>query len=75
MYNSRGFEFLAGLLLGGIVGAAIALLLAPQSGEQTREEIRERAIELKMRGEEFSNDAMERAKLMADEGQKRAAEM
>ena len=75
MNNSRGIEFLAGFLLGGIVGAAVALLMAPQSGEQVREELRERGIELRHRGEEFSGEAMQRASQMAEEGQKRAAEM
>jgi gas vesicle protein len=28
--------FLAGFIIGGLVGAAAALVLAPQSGEQTR---------------------------------------
>lgn len=61
MNNSRGLEFLAGFLLGGIVGAAVALLMAPQSGEQIREDLRERGIELRNRSEEFSGEAMERA--------------
>lgn len=75
MNNSRGVEFLAGFLLGGIVGAAVALLMAPASGDQVREELRERGIELRHRGEEFSEEALERAQRMAEEGQKRAAEM
>jgi gas vesicle protein len=44
--------FLAGVLVGGLVGAAAALLLAPQSGEETRTMIRERGIELKSRLEQ-----------------------
>ena len=39
--------FLAGFLVGGLVGAAVALLMAPQSGEETRTVIRDRSIELK----------------------------
>ncbi len=39
--------FLSGLVFGGLVGAAAALLLAPQSGEETRTYIREKSIELK----------------------------
>ena len=75
MNNQRGVEFLAGFLLGGIVGAAVALLMAPASGAETREQLRERGIELRNRGEEFSADAMKNAQMMAEEGQKRAAEM
>jgi gas vesicle protein len=40
-------EFAAGLFLGGLVGAALGLLLAPQSGEDTRRQLSERGIELR----------------------------
>ena len=40
-------SFLAGFLIGGLVGAATALLLAPQSGEETRTVIKTKSIELK----------------------------
>ena len=36
--------FLAGVLAGGLVGAATALLMAPQSGEETRAIIQEKII-------------------------------
>jgi gas vesicle protein len=36
--ESKGAEFLAGLIIGGLIGAAAALLLAPQPGEDTRAE-------------------------------------
>lgn len=46
--NSGEFgSFLAGFLIGGLVGAATALLLAPQSGEETRNVIKTKSIELK----------------------------
>ena len=36
--------FLAGFLVGGLIGAATALLMAPQSGEETRTLIQEKGI-------------------------------
>ena len=39
--------FLAGVLLGGLAGAATMLLLAPQSGEATRAKIQQKTIELR----------------------------
>ena len=39
--------FLVGFVVGGLAGAVTALLLAPQSGEETRTVIKEKAIELK----------------------------
>lgn len=38
--------FVAGMLIGALVGAGIALLFAPQSGEDTRRLIRRRARKL-----------------------------
>jgi gas vesicle protein len=39
--------FFAGLVLGGLVGASVALLLVPQPGQETRAQIRNKGIELK----------------------------
>jgi gas vesicle protein len=50
--NNGGAEFFAGLVIGGLVGAALALLLAPQSGEETRAQIRDKSLEFKDRAEE-----------------------
>ena len=32
-------SFLAGVVIGGLIGAAIGLLLAPQTGDQLREHV------------------------------------
>jgi gas vesicle protein len=39
--------FFAGLVTGGMVGASLALLLAPQSGAETRGQIKDKSLELK----------------------------
>lgn len=59
--NSGGAEFFAGLVIGGLVGAALALLLAPQSGEETRAQIRDKGLEFKDRAEEGVYEARQRA--------------
>ena len=38
----RMFGFLIGIFVGGLVGSTIALLLAPDSGEELRAQLRER---------------------------------
>ena len=43
--------------LGALVGAGLALLFAPQSGEETQEEIRERAHKLRIAAEERIREA------------------
>jgi gas vesicle protein len=46
------FAFLAGLFVGSLIGAALALLLAPQSGQETRAQIKGKGIEFKDRAQE-----------------------
>lgn len=48
---SRLFSFLMGVIVGGVVGAGAALLLAPVSGTELQSQMRERAdyIQLEVR--------------------------
>ena len=39
MKDSGFGSFLAGVVIGGLIGAALGLLLAPQTGEEFREQI------------------------------------
>jgi gas vesicle protein len=48
---------LLAFLLGGIVGAGIALLVAPQSGVETRKKIKEFADEAAEKAAEFAETA------------------
>jgi gas vesicle protein len=41
MRDSGFGSFLAGMMIGGLVGAAIGLLLAPRAGEEFREQVGE----------------------------------
>ena len=56
-----------GLLIGGLIGAATALLMAPRSGEETRAEIRNKAMEYRDRTKDVVNETMSQAKSKADE--------
>lgn len=59
--------YLAGFLIGGLVGAATALLLAPQSGIETRAMIRDKSIELKDKAADSAEEALNKAtKAMED---------
>jgi|DewCreStandDraft_4_1066084.scaffolds.fasta_scaffold211205_1 gas vesicle protein len=59
--SGGGAEFFAGLVIGGLVGAALALLLAPQSGEETRAQIRDKSLEYKDWAEESIIQARQQA--------------
>jgi gas vesicle protein len=39
MKDSGFGSFLAGVVIGGLIGAALGLLLAPQTGEELRDQI------------------------------------
>ncbi len=52
--NDSGMAFVSGFLLGGLVGAAIGLLLAPKSGAETRAGIAEHSDEWKHRAEDIA---------------------
>jgi gas vesicle protein len=59
--NNDFFTFFTGMVIGGLVGAAAALLLAPASGEETRAVIRDKSIELKDKAVEYGQDVQLRA--------------
>jgi gas vesicle protein len=59
--DDRGvmLNFLAGVGIGAIVGAAVALLMAPQSGAETREDLKKVAQDLSKSTEEFRKRSTE----------------
>lgn len=60
-------SFLAGFVIGGLIGAGVALLMAPQSGEETRALIGEKSIELRDRAYETASDVQSRAGELASQ--------
>ena len=62
-----GMSVVTGLLIGGLIGAGVALLMAPRSGEETRAEIRNKAIEYRDRTKEVVNETVTQARSKAGE--------
>jgi gas vesicle protein len=54
-------------LLGGLTGAALAILFAPRSGRETRELLGERLKEGAERGREFRDQVTAKGREMVDE--------
>lgn len=67
--------FLVGFIVGGLTGAVVALLFAPQSGEETRAVIKERSIELRDKAAEEAEAAWKRAEETALEARAKAEEL
>jgi gas vesicle protein len=58
---------MTGMMIGGLVGAVIALLYAPSSGEETRARTRVKAIELRDSATEAVQDTISQAKSKAQD--------
>ena len=58
--NKSSKSFIMGAIVGGIVGAVTALLLAPKSGKEMREDINEQAAVLKERALQLKDTAVEK---------------
>jgi gas vesicle protein len=73
--NDEFGAFLTGFIVGGLAGAVAALLLAPQSGEETRAIIKERSIELRDKATVEAEEAWKRAEVAAMDARQRADEL
>jgi gas vesicle protein len=63
----RPGNFLAGLLVGSLAGAATMLLFAPQSGKDTRQQISQRATQLRDQTTSVLEDKVAQVRTKADE--------
>ncbi len=68
MSDNRAGDFVAGFVIGGLFGAAIALILAPQPGEETVLQLREKGIELKEHVADLSAEALQRVHTIEEKG-------
>lgn len=57
---------LVGMLIGSLAGAVTILLLAPQSGKDTRKQLQEKSIELRNRTTEMVEDTMAQVRTKAN---------
>lgn len=55
-------------ILGGVVGAGFALLLAPQSGRETRQKIRQFTEDVKEKAVDYAEDVKEKVTSGIDKG-------
>jgi gas vesicle protein len=67
--------FLVGFIVGGLSGAVVALLFAPQSGEETRAIIKDKSIELRDKAQISAEEAIARAEAAAADARARADDL
>jgi gas vesicle protein len=69
--QDSGFSAGPGLLsffVGGLIGAGVALLVAPKTGEATRRMIKELAEEVKVKAEDYIDQAKGTARIYVEKG-------
>ena len=66
-YHTNPLNVVVGILIGGLAGALTMLLLAPQSGKDTRMQIQEKGIKLRDRTNEIVEDTLAQVRSKATE--------
>ena len=79
VHSNNVFGVLFGMLIGSLAGAVTMLLLAPQSGKETRTQLREKGIELRDQTTEMVKDTVAQVRSNADKitagGREKAKEL
>ncbi len=70
--NNLGAGILFGFLAGGAIGAAFALLYAPKSGKELRDDIRTKSDDYLDSADKYVEQAKVKAKDLINEGKKRS---
>lgn len=65
--HNRISTWISGFLIGGAIGIGAALLSAPQSGEETRDMLREKSMQLKEQALSTYEDQRSRAENMIND--------
>lgn len=75
--NEEGYgpgSVLLSFLLGGIVGAGLALLYAPQSGSETRRKIKDITQDVREKTTDYVDETKEKVSSLVDQGKETVKE-
>jgi len=73
--NDGGGSFFLGFLIGAMAGAAAALLMTPQSGEELRRTIEQKGVTLKDEAARAAEDAKVQAQRLAEDARLQASRL
>lgn len=73
--NMNGKDFVLGALVGGIIGAAAALLLAPKSGRELRQDIGEGYQVVVEKTTEIAGDLSQKGQVLVDQAKEKGTEL
>jgi len=68
-------SFLQGFIAGGLIGAGLALIFAPKSGRELREDIKKKSAELKKDAELLYSEAKDKTEDWWHDGIKKAEQL
>ena len=72
---SKGSKFGIGVIIGAVAGVVTGLLTAPKSGKETRQDIKEKAKEVKGAAERKLKDAHKELGRLSEQALKKAGEL
>ena len=72
-YEERDYEagpgsWFLSFLVGGLIGAAVALLVAPKSGRETRDQIKDLAQDAREKAEDYYDQARDKVSTAMQKG-------
>lgn len=67
MAQTNGPNMFTTTVLAGLAGAALALLVAPRSGKETRQQMKNRAMEMKNRAKQGMDEKRQSIRSSAEE--------
>jgi gas vesicle protein len=73
--NNGGGAAILGMLIGGVIGAGLALLFTPVSGEEARRRIRSTSTGLRDRTADLVDDGRDRLSDLVEDSRERVNEM
>ncbi|MGV8059647.1 MAG: YtxH domain-containing protein [Smithellaceae bacterium] len=73
--SEKNGDLLKGLVIGGLIGAALGILYAPKSGKETREDIARKTEDLLEKAKEEYEKAVAKSKLAYESAMKRLQEL
>ena len=73
--NDRISTFLLGVIMGGVIGGATALLMAPTSGKKLRRKISDKAEDFYEDAQEYYESGKEKVEDIYKEGRKKVSDI
>ncbi|MBN2164934.1 MAG: YtxH domain-containing protein [Marinilabiliaceae bacterium] len=72
---NKGYLFLGGVIVGALAGATLGILYAPKSGKETRDQLKNKLMDMEHELENIRNKAKEKGLELKDEIKNKVADL